>query len=94
MGAMLAGRVQRGPVRLVPSVARTGAATAALAVPVWLVAHAVTSWEGRVGTAAAVVLSSVTGVAAYWAVSRLLGAPELALLAGVRRRALPQGGPS
>ena len=94
MGAMLAGRIHHGPVRLAPSVARTCAATVAMALPVWLVARAVSSWDGRLGTAAAVALTSVAGVAAYWVAARLLGAPELALVAAVRRRALPQGGPS
>ncbi|MGO4342620.1 murein biosynthesis integral membrane protein MurJ [Pedococcus sp. 2YAF34] len=86
MAVMLRGRLHRGPVRLAPAVARTAVATAAMGASVWLLERTASTWQGRGGAAAAVALAVAAGTAVYAAVSRLLGAPELALLIGARRR--------
>ena len=90
MALMLAGRLHRGPLRLTPSVARTGVATVVMALPVWLVARTASSWDGRGGALLAVALGAVLGAVVYAVVSRLLGAPELGLLVGALRRRAPQ----
>jgi putative peptidoglycan lipid II flippase len=89
MAVMLSSRLHRGPGRLAPSLVRTGVATAVMAPPVWLLAREGSAWQGRAGAALGVVLAALTGVGVYAVVSRLLGAPELALLLGARRRAEP-----
>ena len=88
MWRLLRGRISSGSARLLPSLARTGAAAALMAGPAWLAAHWVSSSAGgRLGTALAVLAGSGVGVAVFAAVSAALRAPELRwLVSSVGRR--------
>ena len=88
MWLLLRRRLASGPVRLLPSLARTCAAAVLMAGPAWLTAHEVASaTTGRVGSALAVLAGALVGLLTYAAVSAVLRAPELRwLLGGIGRR--------